>query len=269
MSRHEWASDNFAADATERRRILAELPVSVVREEGEDVAAYACGIPGSAAWLCTDLQKRGEDTLARQVAELGGTEGDRGACYYLGMLLEEEGDLEAAIEVYRRAIPLPQAAWRWGNALRLLGDEAGAAQVFADYARADPECAVAFAQTGGVDPAEARDVLAAHLRAGVLDVLIPLALVYEDLGRDEEALECLRLSVLSGEPHAPWNYARSLEDRGQDATRWILLAASEGDEVAVAGAAERYGRRWRTGLRSGAVAKREEALGDVGTVSLW
>lgn len=269
MSPHEWASDTFAADATERRRILAELPVSVVREEGEDVAAYACGIPGSAAWLCTDLQKRGEDTLARQVAELGGTEGDRGACYYLGIFLEEEGDLEAAIEVYRRAIPLPQAAWRWGNALRLLGDEAGAAQVFADHARADPECAVAFAQTDGVDLEEARAVLTAHLRNGVLDSLIPLSLVYEELGRDEESRECLRLSLLSGEPHAPWNYARSLEERDTDAKRWVLLAAREGDEIAVAGAAERYGRRWRRELRPGAVAKREEVLGDVGTVSLW
>ncbi|MGE0480834.1 MAG: DNA-directed RNA polymerase subunit alpha C-terminal domain-containing protein [Phycisphaerae bacterium] len=130
-------------------------------------AQLRAGELGAAASLLKKNAKRGED---------------RGEWYYVkGLLAEEEAEREAAVDFYEKALELspdhPGAMFRCARLYDLLGDEGAAIELY--------------------------HLLSLQPRAYV-NALMNLAVIYEDIGNYEDAVECLQ-RVLKAYP----NHARA------------------------------------------------------------
>jgi hypothetical protein len=89
-------------------------------------------------------------------------------------------------------------------------------------------------EQGKLSDAEAIELLEGHLRKGSIDVLIPLADLYEKVGRWADAEGALRWSLESGEPNALHNLALFLweDGRQQEGLDLWTRAADAGDAMA-------------------------------------
>ncbi len=133
---------------------------------------------------------------ARCVADFPFASGPR---FSAGLAAEERGDLEDAVQAYRRAAgaePEPEACFNLGNVLYDLGREVEAAERYLEAIEADREFAEAWNNLGNAMAAMGKLADAVHayetalaLEPAYADAHCNLASVLERLGRPAQALE--------------------------------------------------------------------------------
>jgi tetratricopeptide (TPR) repeat protein len=131
----------------------------------------------------------------------------------LGNALKAQGDLEGAVECYRRAIAAaPNSApayYNLGNALQAKRDREGAIACFRRAIAADPKLAAAHYSLGNAldDKGEVEGAIACYRQAIALDpkhaqAHNDLGNVLADKGEVEGAIECFKKAIAADPKHA-------------------------------------------------------------------
>lgn len=181
------------------------------------------------------LEQLGDLAGARQQWAEAHRSGDPKGALYLAWDSEDNGALEEALEWYQRAAAEAGSALGHARTLRRLGRDEDAFKLLQDRSSI-PEVAVELAHDYGDRLGDGGlSLLEQHHRAGDLSVAIPLANLYEEAGRSDEAINLLRSSYAAGEPFAAFNLGRLLviQGHGDEGTRLIHEAATAGDGLAI------------------------------------
>lgn len=174
--------------------------------------------------------------------------GDHAAAIMLGQGYEDLGRLTEAKDWYEKVKRHPFAPLRLSRVVRALGDEEEADRILLESARDAQEAAVEVVLRGLVSATEAQVLLEEHWSRGELEVAVPLANIYEGLGRIAEATSVLRAGLASGDRHVRHNLGCLLWEHGDrgEALFWWRRAAEAGDEKAARALSEvESERRWR------------------------
>jgi len=129
-----------------------------------------------------------------------------------------------------------------------LGGEEEADRIFPESAHDAQEAAAEVVLRGLVSATEAQVLMGEHWSRGELEVVVPLASVYEGLGRIAEATSVLRAGLASGNRHVRHNLGCFLWEHGDrgEVLFWWRRAAEDGDEKASRALFEvESARRWR------------------------
>jgi Flp pilus assembly protein TadD len=185
--------------------------------------------------LANLLSNRGHEAEARVWYRQALEAGDPLASFLMAQSYEADGDLDSARGWYQKDPLNPLVPVRLARVLRAQGNAKRARQVLKEGAAFSPEAAVEWVAQGRISNAEAIELLERHLREGAVDVLIPLADLYEKAGRRADAEGALRWSLESGEPNAAHNLALFLWENGreQEGVELWVQAANAGDAMAV------------------------------------
>jgi tetratricopeptide (TPR) repeat protein len=176
----------------------------------------------------------------------GGIAGDPTAARAAAEFLEDDGRLAEAERFYRLAMPDDLAPAQLARVLRVRGRAREAEEIVEAARFRSDEAAFWYIEWKGIAPDEAIELLEFHVDRGSVDSLIPLANLYERVGRADDAIGALERSFETGERVAPHNLGLVLRRAGRRGyLKWILLGASEGDEHSVAWLKRYFGPTWR------------------------
>ncbi|MHA7294098.1 tetratricopeptide repeat protein [Arthrobacter sp. HLT1-21] len=152
----------------------------------------------------------------------------------LGQIYLELDDAENAILWFQRAGDHPTVPVRLARAYRAQGNQRSALKVLIEAKDNNAEAAVELVLDGELSGHAAVALLQHHAARGSVDVLIPLANLYGEMGRTSEEIAVLRQAVGAGEPNAAHNLGLALWHSGyrQEGRALLKTAAHNGDRLA-------------------------------------
>lgn len=161
--------------------------------------------------------------------------GDQKGAFMLAQLLEGQGRDDEALGMFLRARPVDGSSLRAARIHERRGEVDEAERLLADSACSEAESAVECVLRAE-DGDRARDIalLEHHLGHGAADVLIPLATLYERVGRTADAEHALRRALAAGEANARLNLGILLyeHDRVDEGLQLAQEASALGDSAA-------------------------------------
>lgn len=231
----EWVLDGDAIGLFNLANELNCGNATDVREAMYRIAVQK-GVPEAAFNLGLMLQSQGREDDAISAVEAAHEMGDPQAALWLADCYERRGEIDKALHSARSSTDVEQAPQLLIWILERLGQHSEVADVARRFRLDNASAAVTWALTSSEPVEEKIKVLERHLEAGAIDVLIPLANLYQSVGRIDEALSALRESLNAGEPNARYNLGLVLRANGKsdEGRRQIRMAALDGDENAIA-----------------------------------
>ncbi|NTW39412.1 MAG: tetratricopeptide repeat protein [Cellulomonadaceae bacterium] len=178
------------------------------------------------------LSDSGDEPGAEEAWRRSVALGDRGGAFMLAQLLEGRGEHDEALSMFLSARPLDGSSLRAARIHEARGEVDTALRLLAESRWTEAESAVECvlrAEEG--HEGEYIELLEHHLDRGAEAVLIPLAGLYEAVGRTTDAEGALRRSLAEGEPNARLNLGMLLYEQGEvaEGLRLAEEAFADGD----------------------------------------